>query len=120
MPPQRKPLAVLEMNGSLKKNPKRYADRVPEEPGKPLGPPPEAFTLELKSIWKELAHTAPKGVLHRSDRIAVEMACMVINRMRTTKIVASEFTLLRTLLASLGMTPADRAKIAPAPDGKDK
>ena len=112
MPAPRKPTHLLEMSGSLAHDPKRYLDRANEPiPTDPLGPPPAHFNAAQKKIWSELESTAPKGVLANSDRWVVETACVLMTRVRSDDFTSADIGHLRSCLASLGMTPADRSRV---------
>src|SRR5690349_15010559 len=79
MPRPRKPTALLELQGSFKKNPDRGRARKDEpEPVADLGEPPARLTpLELE-MWRELESMAPPRVLTNADRWLVERACKLM------------------------------------------
>lgn len=107
-------------------NPGRYADRVENEPvptGE-IGDPPEHFRHAKKKIWREIVANSPPGVLKNSDRMTVELAAHLMDKLRNDEegiLKASEYTLLLNVLAKLGMNPIDRTRIAATPpDKKEK
>lgn len=107
----RKPTAVLELTGAFKKDPQRKRDAEPKPSG-PLGEEPLHFDEDLKAIWRELAAMVPARVLTISDRWLVELACRTMQQVRKGTALAAERNLLLSCLSRMGLTPADRAKIA--------
>ena len=107
----RKPTAVLELTGAFKKDPQRRRKNEPK-PGGPIGEPPPGFNAELKVIWRELVTAVPAGVLTISDRWLVELACRTMHDVRRGAALASERNLLLSCLSRMGLTPADRSRIA--------
>lgn len=114
-----KPTAMHEASGAFDHDPQRKAARDNEPvPTGPLGEPYELLTDLEKSIWHELAASAPPGVLTNSDRIMVEMTCRLIARDRDPilrvkdPLKAAERVLIVSMLAKMGMSAADRTKIA--------
>ena len=107
----RKPTALLEIGGAFKKNPQRKRPNEPKS-GSPLGPPPIGFDQELKKIWLEITEMVPPNVLSIADRWLVEIACRAMRNIRHDKALASEKNLLVSCLSRMGLTPADRSKIA--------
>jgi hypothetical protein len=113
MPRPRTPTIVLESRGALAHDAKRYAHRASEpKPTDPLGTPPPHLTKEQKKVWKELASTAPPDVLTVCDRWVVEAAVLLMTRVRTGIFNTADIAQLRSCLASLGMTPADRSRVS--------
>jgi hypothetical protein len=121
MAPPKKPLKVLQMTGSVKKNPKRYKNR-----GKTLGPaelgalgdPPQHLTIDQQACWHELAEidAAQNRLLCRPDRIAVELAAtmMADYRQHPEMFSSARMTQLQRLLRSFGMVgPSSRQDIPP-------
>jgi len=116
MPAPRKPAAILEMSGALGKNPSRR--RVEPSVALPFGKPPAHLSRELKAAWREISRAAPCGVLTGADRVAVELAARLLVRIRTADtFTAADANGLRSLLSSLGMTPADRSRVTAAHAG---
>lgn len=110
----RTPTNVLELRNAFKKHPERAKERENEpEVSDPIGDPPEHLHDEVKAAWSELVGQAPRGVLTASDRLAVEMAAFLIVKFRACPMdfAAAEFTRLQGLLATFGMTPADRSRV---------
>jgi phage terminase small subunit len=111
-----KPTRLLELSGTLKDHPGRYANRNTEpKPDQPLGIAPTYMTKEQKKIWKELAGMVVPGVLTKSDRWAVEMAVTLISQLRDGTINGQKMSILTGLLARLGLTPSDRSKVNVVP-----
>jgi len=134
----RKPTAVLELNGAFRKDPQR---RRPEEPrdARALGDPPERLPVDVVPFWRELVDQVQGGVLTYRDRWAVELAARLMAKavgeqsaseimaliesaelesndikalLKRETISSAELSTLRSLLAALGMTPADRSKLS--------
>lgn len=113
MPRPRTPTPILEATGALTHDSKRYASRTTEPmPTGDLGTPPKHPTTAQKKTWKELAVTAPAGVLTSADRWIVETAVILMTKIRTASFTAADIGHLRSCLASLGMTPADRSRVS--------
>jgi hypothetical protein len=109
----RTPTAVLELTGAFKKHPDRKRARASEPRGSgPVGEPPERFDEELRAIWFEIADMIPAGVLAKSDRLALEIPCGLVRKVFQDSINGAELSRLNSLLARLGMTPADRSKVS--------
>lgn len=107
----RKPTAVLELTGAFKKDPQRKRPNEPKPSGS-LGEPPADFDRDLKANWRELACMVPAGVLTNADRWLVELACRTMQHVRKDIALASERNLLLSCLSRMGLTPADRSRIA--------
>lgn len=108
----RKPTKVLELNGAFKRNASRKREEfTPEED---IGPPPPHMVVEAE-IWDEVVAMVPEGVLGSTDRIALEVICKLVFRMRYDweNMSAAQITRLETLLGRFGLTPSDRSKIVP-------
>ena len=113
------PTAIKEARGSFKKHPERRPSGE-FEPELGIGPAPPSLGVEAE-IWDEVVQLLPSGVLGNTDRIALEIMCKLIFRMRHDfdSMTAAQITRLETLLARFGMTPADRTKIV-VPKSKPK
>jgi phage terminase small subunit len=121
MPTPRKPAALLEMSGQLKHNPARYEHRQHEpKPTNALGNAPKHLTKEQKSCWKELSKLAPAQVLKDCDRWLVELACVLMAKLRAGTISIGESAQLLGCLSRMGLTPADRSRVAVAPQANDQ
>lgn len=107
----RKPTAVLELTGAFKKNPQRKRIHEPQPSGS-VGEPPVDFDDYLKALWRDLVRMVPAGVLTISDRWLVELACRTMRDVKKGQALASERNLLLSCLSRMGLTPADRSRIA--------
>lgn len=141
----RKPTALLELNGAFKHNPDRARPNEPKEL-RPLGDPPARLPIEVLPFWREIVDMVIGGVLTYRDRWCVELAARlmwksthaipaeailelaragelgtdVIKAMVARETISSsEQATLNRLLASMGMTPADRSKLS-VPQEKPK
>jgi phage terminase small subunit len=135
MPAVRKPTAVLAMSGSLSKHKDRLAARANEPvPDPKLGNCPTHFDEGQKLLWKEIVSQIPPYVATKSDRLLIELAVRLLEKIRndgkvildaegkTVRIIACAPTTVaqfQKCLSQLGLSPADRSKIqAVAPVGK--
>ena len=114
----RKPTAVLELTGAFKKDPQRKRPQEPK-PNGPLGEPPTDFDEYLRALWRDLVRMVPAGVLTISDRWLVELACRTMRDVKKGQALASEKNLLLACLSRMGLTPADRSKIAVPPEKEE-
>jgi hypothetical protein len=113
-----KPLVLLEMSGSTKRNPGRYKDRMENqlETKGPIGGPPESFVnssqrIRLTALWEKITSEAPVGLLTASDREFVEQLCRFgVDAKGCTKTSIRSGQLYVAGLKSLGMTPEGRAR----------
>lgn len=125
MPNPRKPAVVMELNGAWKKNPQRRRTE-PEAKGpvakktwKPKG------DLTLDRCYERIVSLAHPGTLTDADQPIIEMAAELYYRLvghrqglDVVPLAAAEMGRLQAILGLLGMTPADRSKLA-LPDKKD-
>lgn len=115
----RTPSNVLELKGAFEKNPNRRREDPKVEAG--LGEPPDYLEDAERAVWAEIEQSAPEGVLSRADRIAVEMLVDLIVRFRARQpLKAAERNHMLNLLSRLGMTAADRSKVAKPGDGEQQ
>ena len=113
----RTPSNVLDLRGAFDKNPQRRREDPKVEAG--LGEAPDYFTDDERKVWAEIEQSAPEGVLSRADRIAVEMLTDLIVRFRARQpLKAAERNHMLNLLSRLGMTAADRSRVAKPDDGE--
>jgi len=114
MPASRKSLATLQLLGSTKAHPGRYAGRTdavacPEG----IGDPPSHISVARKNIWAELIAQLPEGRLQSADRFLLKVVTglMAKQRNRRTLITKGELSLLINALSKLGLTPVDRSRV---------
>ena len=107
----RKPTRILELNGAFKMHPGRRRDREPQPAG-PLGIPPGRMNADEVALWNEIEASCAPGVLKVSDRWSVEIAAKLMLRVTQGTAKGSHLTVLRSLLAAMGMTPGDRSKLS--------
>jgi hypothetical protein len=104
--------AQLALNGGLKHDPKRYANRGTEPvPSGPIGNPSSHFCPALKTIWKELKSQSLPNTLGSSERLILEVMCRLTLKMRGNTISTGETSRLIGCLCRLGMTPTDRPRV---------
>lgn len=114
----RKPTAVLELTGAFQKDPQRKRPNEPKPTGS-LGEPPVDFDEYLKALWQDLVRMVPAGVLTNADRWLVELACRTMRQVKKGEALAAEKNLLLSCLSRMGLTPADRSKIAAQPQKEE-
>ena len=89
----------------------------------PLGDPPRHLSREERAAWRSIVDASPDGVLSGPDRIIMEVAARLLALLRAGELPAAKMPVLTRVLASLGMTPVDRSRIAPPappkPEGDD-
>ena len=106
----RKPTALHVLHGT-----RTRVDRSgePSDIGD-LGGPPAHLTYEAAAAWREIAASLAPGVASRADRFVVEIVAVLIARLRTPEgLKPADLACLHRGLASLGMTPTARSKVAP-------
>lgn len=115
--PGRKPSAVLELTGAFDRNPSRRRARASEpQPDGPLGEPPEHLPPSVAGCWREIADLVCAGVLARSDRLILEHAAHLLDRLRSEHWRVSPAVLLRyeATLGQLGLSPTARSRLTVA------
>lgn len=106
---------MLALRGSFKKNPDRGRARDDEPvPDGDIGEPPEWLSAERASCWREIVSLAHAGTLSRGDRLIVEHGAQLLSQLRADDWQVHPTLLIRWegFLSKLGMTPADRSKVA--------
>lgn len=119
----RKPTHELEQSGAFEKDPQRRRDRENEPvPAGPLGDPPEYLSPAAQSVWHELAGQVPQGVLTIADRFLVEIVSRQMARLRAGEdLKAAEINQIISCLSRMGLTPADRSRVAvPKPPDEER
>src|SRR5580692_9282235 len=108
--------AQLALNGGLRHDLKRYANRRIEPiPSGPNGNPPSHFSPPLKCIWRELKSQSLPGVLTNSERLILEVLCRLTFKLREGTISTGETSQLIGCIARLGLTPTDRVRVQIVP-----
>ena len=79
-----------------------------------MATPPRRFTDEEKEAWQELIGNAVPDLCGIPDRHQLEIAALLIARMRQTKFRFTKFRDLMNALDRLGMTPSGRVTMKPA------
>lgn len=113
MPKPRTPSAVLEARGAFDKDPARRRDDFEAAEFDPA--PPGYFSDAQRVVWHEIVAALPPSVLQATDRMAVELAARQVAYFRVTPdpdVTAAQLAQIRTALAVLGMTPADRSRVS--------
>lgn len=111
----RLPTNVLDARGAFKHNPKRAEERQGEPvPDDDIGEPPDWFSAEQFICWQEIVTLAHPGTLCSADRLLVEHGAQLLSHLRAEQWQVHPTILIRweSVLSKLGMTPADRSKVA--------
>jgi phage terminase small subunit len=113
----RTPTQQLEQRGAFEKDPQRRSERQHEpRPSGPLGDPPEYLSPAAQGVWHELASQVPDGVLTIADRFLVEIVSRQMARLRSgEELKAAETNQIISCLSRMGLTPADRSRVAVPP-----
>ena len=110
----RKPTKLHVVSGTYRKD--RHADRAGEpEVIEPLGDPPSGWRPTAKVLWHELAGQVPEGVATKADRVAFELLCRLVGKLRGDGVEAltgAAATQIRLVCGEFGMTPASRSKVS--------
>lgn len=108
----RTPTNVLDARGAFKKNPQRARPDEPEST-EDVGDPPESFDADQRAAWNEFVKTCHVGVLGKADRIALEIASVLLADFRFNPVgmPAAKLARLDSMIARFGMTPSDRSKV---------
>ena len=112
MPKPRTPSAVLEARGAFAHNPDRKREDF--QSGEFDKSAPEYFSPGQVAVWNEIVCLLPPSVLQATDRLAVELTARLVARFRSQEdadVSMAQVAQIRTALASLGMTPADRSRV---------
>ncbi len=107
------PREVAELKGADKRNPQRYRGE-PIKSNLPVGEPPEHLTEGEAKCWFELSAKSLPGVLTYADSVMLELASELLCKRRRWDggdgLSVGERSALISILARLGMSPADRQK----------
>src|SRR5690606_30500729 len=106
----RLPKLKAEVSGAHLAHPSRFKDRTGPKNARPVGDPYPRMTKEQKAVWLEMAAEMPW--LNSAHRQLLRLACLLAARLDT----APEFGVaasraLTQLLAKLGATPVDAARL---------
>lgn len=116
--PRRKPLNRLLTEGADLKNPRRFRDRRRPITGRPVGEPYVSMTDAERRHWRELVGSCPW--ITARHRVLLRLTCTLAARLESGELTG--LTAVRTLtglLAKLGATPTDEAKVAQGADDDD-
>jgi hypothetical protein len=113
MPKPRTPSATLEARGAFAHNPSRAREDF--DSGVFDRTAPAYFNEGQVAVWNEIVGLLPVSVIQATDRIAVELTARLIARFRSiddADVNMAQVAQIRTALATLGMTPADRSRVS--------
>ena len=113
----RKSTSEHELNGSFTKDPKRRKAREHEPPSNgPIGEPPNYFNDHQRDLWQEVVGIVPPKVLAKADRLVIEVIARLLEKLREGTIRGAELNIFTSCLSRLGLTPADRSRVAVSPE----
>lgn len=112
MPAIRKPVSVLQLSGSFRKDPQRR--RVDPPTDGPIGRAPRQKPLTLAEAWNYIVKCAPKGALRDRDRVYLEVAASLFVQFRQSpaEFHPAKLARLEMMLAKMGMNPADASRVS--------
>lgn len=115
----RKPDHLHLLRGTFRKDRHGEAGAKPQPKGE-IGKPPGRLDAAQRAAWREIVNQAPEGVLTGSDRLAVELAAVLLAEFRTApaEFQAARLARLESLLSKFGMNPSDRSRLNIAPPAK--
>lgn len=117
MPAPRLPQDKAKATGAGIKNPSRHHARK-EPTGAPLGKPSVFLDAFGVQAWEGFKRELPW--LMESDRALVEIASSVRGRLLAGEDVGvTALSMLQSILSKMGASPADRTRIAVAPEDDD-
>lgn len=132
---QRKPTNLLLLNGGIKANPKRYADRANEPvEERPFGDYEPMHLLDMREAWDFIVKSCPAGVLRQRDRALVSRTAILYRDQHNAVVLAdlegrvisndvrylAAEKQLKTYLSVLGLSPVDASKVTAAPSKAKK
>ena len=109
------PTAVHRLKGTMQAHPERMRARENEPvPEDGLGECPAMLAPEVRQAWHSIVDGCAPGVLTSMDRVTMELAATLLARFRSDPMECHVGVVARlhALLGSMGMTPADRSKVA--------
>ena len=112
--------AILEARGAFKSNP----DRKREDP-KCSSPFPDVAPENLTPLqvkwWHSIRRMVPDGILTGADQLTVHLAAVLWSEFMVDSagMNTGRIGQMRSVMGSLGLSPADRAKLATKPEGDD-
>lgn len=126
---RRTPTNVLDLNGRLKHDRKRYEKQgrftEPVEE-RPLDDAPEENLLTFDEAWAIVVDLCPKGVLRRRDRAMVQLAASLLEQTQNYRVLCrledkgwafenpgymKAAGQLSSVLSKLGLSPVDASKV---------
>lgn len=104
----RKPLSKLLVSGADTRNPGRFRGRSPAG-GRPVGKPYADMSEAECRHWRELTSGCPW--ITARHRVLLRMTCTLAARNEAGTLGVTASRLLVSLLAKLGATPVDEARL---------
>jgi len=111
--------AILDARGAFRKHPERKRKDPKVKSKFPRRAPSELTPVQVK-CWHRIVKQAPDGILTGADQVTVHLAAVLWAEFvaRPDEMPTARIAQLRGVIATLGMSPSDRAKLAVTP-GKD-
>jgi hypothetical protein len=111
----RTPTNVLTLKGAFGKHPERARARADEpQPHGEVGPAPKHLSVKERACFEEIVGMCPPGVLGASDRLVLEHGARILAQLRRNRTYVDTrlMTRFEAVLGRLGLTPADRSRVA--------
>lgn len=112
--PHKQPIALAQLKGADKKNPKRYKDAKAAPTAKVgVGEPDRMMSPAAQAVWRDITPKMVHGVLTVVDGPAWRALCELIAEFNEDprEFSGTKLGKMITLFSLFGMTPVDRAKI---------
>lgn len=128
MPAHKKTADILLLSGAAAHDRGRYAGRIEGaiDDDEPIGDVMRRTMITFEEAWAEIIGMCPAGVLRRSDRLFVEQAANLHQKLRNMAVLADlegrpwanlqtkDVKQFESLMSRLGASPADRGKVIAA------
>lgn len=111
----RTPSKIMELRSSHSYSTRSIREGEPkEEDLSPLPPPPPDMDVEVKECWREILSLCHQDIMCNADALVMEELSYLLFKCRKAKFDVHPGILSRfeACLAKLGMTPADRSRVA--------
>ncbi len=110
------PFEIVEQRGTTKKNPQKY--KKPPKNDRPLPPAPRWMNEWEKKAYKEVVDLCIPGIVTASDAPVVWLMALRVAEMKQKRASFNKTGDLKWCIQRLGLSPVDRANLAPLRDDK--
>lgn len=112
--------AILDARGAFAKNPDRKREDPEVKEPFPESAPSDLDPLEVK-WWHRIRKMVPPAVLTGADQATLIIAASLMAEYMADRkgMATSRIALMGNVLGKFGLSPADRAKLATAPEDDD-